>query len=337
MTTLLTEWADAWAGRLAGGAAAMGEMGRATRLSILIFHRVLPRPDPLFPDEVDATRFHRLVSLLARGFNVLTLGQAVSLRTQGCLPPRAVVITFDDGYADNADVALPILQSHGLTATFFVSTAFLDGGRMWNDTVIESLRRTPLPQVDLADLGLGRLPTGTHAERRAAIDKVLPFIKYQNLDRREGLLQMLRLACSAPSLPDDLMMRSNQVRQLHAAGMEIGGHTVRHPILLELPDEEAEQEIRRGRDQLQTLLDAPVDVFAYPNGRPGQDYDARHVRMVQRAGFRAAVSTCQGVALPGACIHELPRYTPWGRALPLWATRLLVSRWRGLPSQQASA
>ncbi len=106
--------------RLAGG----------PRLSILIFHRVTPEADPLFPNEMQARRFEVLCAMLARDYQVLTLARAVRLRQQARLPPRALVITFDDGYADNATHALPILQRHGLAATFFVSTGFLDGGRM---------------------------------------------------------------------------------------------------------------------------------------------------------------------------------------------------------------
>jgi peptidoglycan/xylan/chitin deacetylase (PgdA/CDA1 family) len=79
------------------------------------------------------------------------------------------VITFDDGYADNVEVALPILLRYEIAADFFVSTGFLDGGRMWNDTVIEAFRATPLDRVDLGDFGLGhcRSPALPTAGRRS--------------------------------------------------------------------------------------------------------------------------------------------------------------------------
>ena len=109
----------------------------APRLSILIYHRVLARPDPLFPYEVDAKRFGQHLNLLKRFFTVIPLHDAVHLLARGKLPARAACITFDDGYADNAQVALPILQKHGMCATFFIATGFLDGGQMWNDKVID--------------------------------------------------------------------------------------------------------------------------------------------------------------------------------------------------------
>ena len=114
---------------------------RNGRLSILIFHRVLAQVDPLFPEEVDAARFDVICGWLRRWFNVLPLDAAVRRLRDGSLPRRAAAITFDDGYADNHDIALPILKKHGLPSTFFIATGFLDGGCMWNDTVIEAIRR----------------------------------------------------------------------------------------------------------------------------------------------------------------------------------------------------
>ena len=139
----------------------MSPAGRRARLSVLIFHRVLPQIDPLFPEEVDAQRFEQICGWLRSWFNVLPLDEAVLRLTDGALPERALAITFDDGYADNHNVALPILQRHGLVATFFIATGFLDGGRMWNDSVIESVRRTAQQEFDLRDLDGAAL--GTYA------------------------------------------------------------------------------------------------------------------------------------------------------------------------------
>ena len=90
-------------------------------------------------------------------FNVLPLALAVERLRQGDLPARALAITFDDGYADNAEVAAPILERLGLPATFFVTTGFLQGGCMWNDRVIEALRNCAADELDLSELGLGTL------------------------------------------------------------------------------------------------------------------------------------------------------------------------------------
>jgi peptidoglycan/xylan/chitin deacetylase (PgdA/CDA1 family) len=299
--------------------AALGSVRQ--RLSILIFHRVLPAPDPLFPHEVDAARFDQQLGLLKSCFQLVSLADGLRGLREGTLPPRAACITFDDGYADNAEIALPILQRHGVAATFFVATGFLDGGRMFNDTVIELVRRAP-EEVDLSRAGFGVLRLGTVARRQAAIGTLLGKLKYLPLAHRDDQIDLLRELIPVP-LPDDLMMRSHQVRELHAAGMEIGAHTVHHPILARLPAEQARREIADGRDALEALIGAPVRSFAYPNGKPGTDYMADHARMARELGFAAAVSTSWGAAGPASDPFQLPRFTPWEHDQARFVLRLL--------------
>jgi peptidoglycan/xylan/chitin deacetylase (PgdA/CDA1 family) len=108
--------------------------GQNGRLSIFIFHRVLPKPG-LFPDEPDAKRFDELMGWIKSWFNVLPLDDAIVQLREQSLPARAAAIAFDDGYADNFTLALPILLKHKMSATLFIATGLLDGGRMWNDTI----------------------------------------------------------------------------------------------------------------------------------------------------------------------------------------------------------
>lgn len=298
----------------------------SARLSILMFHRVHARTDRIFPSEPDATRFERLMRFVAGSFRVMRLSDALACLAKGDLPSRSLVITFDDGYADNAEVALPILQRLGLKASFFISTGFLDGGRMWNDSVIECVRACNKPEIDLESFGLGRFPMVSPGERRALIEMLLPKIKYLRMVEREAAIDALQQVCGVNNLPTNLMMREEQVRQLHRAGMDIGAHTVNHPILTTLTASEAEHEIVKGREQLQSIIDAPADMFAYPNGKPGRDYDYSHVSMVKNLGFRGAVSTAPGVSDSGDDLFQLPRFTPWGNSLLAWSTRLLLNQ-----------
>jgi peptidoglycan/xylan/chitin deacetylase (PgdA/CDA1 family) len=306
----------------------LGDRLAGSRLSILIFHRVLPQPDPIFPGEMYASRFDGLCGFLARNFRVLGFSQALRLRREGRLPNRAVVITFDDGYADNAEFAMPLLRRHGLTATFFVASGFLDGGRMWNDTVVESIRRSSCDSLDLDCLGLHSISLRSLVDRRQAIDLVLTRVKHETFECRASMVEQVWTACDSPILPNDLMMSTHQLRALHAAGMEIGGHTVNHPILATLSDADARREIQQCRQTLQGLIGASVDTFAYPNGRPTADYERRHVDMVAEAGFTGAVTTAAGVAGAESNHFELPRYTPWNRTELAWALRFVAARLR---------
>ena len=291
------------------------------RLSILIYHRVPLQPDPLFPNECDAQRFDAQLGQLAACFNVIPLPDAVRALDRGKLPPRAACITFDDGYADNAEVALPILQRHGLSATFFVAAGFLDGGRMWNDTVIELVRLAPGELLDLSEIGMGRFEIGTIPQRRQAIISLIDQLKYLPMESRQAKVdEMCALIPAIP--PDDLMMTSDQIRALHAAGMEIGGHTVNHPILARTDDSLARAEIANGKEMLEGIIRGPVRLFAYPNGKPQRDYLPQHREMVKRLGFDAAVSTAHGAAGTGSDGYQLPRFTPWDRGDLRFSLRL---------------
>jgi len=296
--------------------------GARSRLTILIFHRVLARRDPLFPGELDAEEFDARMQWVRRWFNVLALGEAVERLRAGRLPERPLAITFDDGYADNAKVAAPILLRLGLPATFFIATGFLDGGRMWNDTVIEAVRAARGPVLDLAPLGLNANAIGDAASRRAAIDRLIAALKYLPLDERAARTSRIaEIAGVAPST--DLMMTAADVQRLHADGMTIGAHTVNHPIFNRIADDEARSEIALGRKRLEEITGAPVRLFAYPNGKPLEDYGARHVQMVRELGFDGAVTTAWGVARNGADPFQLPRFTPWDRQRWRYGLRLL--------------
>jgi peptidoglycan/xylan/chitin deacetylase (PgdA/CDA1 family) len=287
--------------------------GARSRLSVLIFHRVRAVTDPLFPNEPDAARFEEQLRWIKQWFEVLPLADAVRRLRAGTLPARPLSITFDDGYADNATVALPILSDFGLSATFFIATGFLNGGRMWNDTVIETVRAAGNASLDLSDLGMGQVALDGAEAKRSAIDAILRHLKHLPQNEREREAEALARRVGA-TLPDDLMLSDAGVRTLHKRGMGIGAHTVSHPILATLEDDTARCEILESRTYLERVIGEPVTLFAYPNGMPGRDYTQAHVAMIREMEFAAAVSTAPGVAHSGSDIYQIPRFTPWDRA-----------------------
>ncbi len=305
--------------------------GARGRLSILIFHRVHAQPDALYPNVLDAAAFLERMLWVKTWFNVLPLDEGISHLQRRSLPARAMAITFDDGYADNATVAMPILRRLGLPATFFVATGFLNGGRMWNDSVIEAVRAAPGPELNLSSLGLDAYRIGSLDERRSAISVILSRLKYLPGAKRQELADAI--AASSPAAPVDLMMTTEQLQAIAAAGMDIGAHTVTHPILLRIDEAAARREMADGRDTLAAIVRQAIRVFAYPNGRPGVDYGPSHVDMVRGLGFLGAVTTVVGAARVGDSAYELPRFTPWGRTPGLWAFRFA----RGLSRRVALA
>ncbi|PKO55844.1 MAG: carbohydrate esterase family protein, partial [Betaproteobacteria bacterium HGW-Betaproteobacteria-21] len=191
--------------------------GKNARLSVLIYHRVLPTPDPVRAGDPDAKSFRWQMQLLARHFNVLPLHEAAARLRAGALPARAACITFDDGYADNYTIALPILQELGLHATFFVATAYLDGGRMFNDTLIEIAKTLPDGACDLTHVGLGTHKIASTVDRCTLLATLINHFKYLSPEVRIPASDSLAAHFRIP-LPSDLMMTSHQLKALNAAG-----------------------------------------------------------------------------------------------------------------------
>ena len=294
---------------------ALSPAGKNARLSIVIYHRVQEEDDELLGVKASAPTFNLQVKYLAENFNVLPLHEAVQRLQDGTLPSRAACITFDDGYADNAEVALPILQKHGVSATFFIATGFINGGIMWNDVVIEWMRRVPVDWLDLTDMGLGKHVIKTLSQRRDVLFSLINTLKYSPFEIRRQKIDQLCSHISIP-LPDQLMMTTEQVLKLHRAGMGIGGHTVNHPILARLTNEAVYSEIAENKETLEQIINAPVRLFAYPNGKPNQDYLSDHIEIIKNLGFDAACTTAWGSAKNGSDLYQLPRFTPWNIDYP---------------------
>jgi peptidoglycan/xylan/chitin deacetylase (PgdA/CDA1 family) len=308
--------------RLLGDTLAPRAPGRG-RLCILNYHRILERADPLLAAEPDAATFRWQMQVLADCFNVLPLDQALAALRSGRMPPRAVCITFDDGYRSTHDLALPILREFGFPATVFVTTGYVGEGSMWNDRILEALRTLPQARLDLDDAGLGSYALDTLEARRGAIDTLTEKAKYLPPAQRQALVERLdRLAGRAQHGP---MMTGEMIRALARQGIEIGAHTVSHPILTRLPDARARHEIAESKRQLEDILGAPVRYFAYPNGKHGLDFDERHVAMAREAGFDAAFSTAMGAASSAHDSYALPRSRPWDTTRPFYIFRML--RW----------
>jgi len=293
------------------------------RLSILIYHRVLAHHDGLLSTTLVREDFDWHMEVLARFFNPLSLSEALLMMDEERLPERAVCVTFDDGYADNESVALPILNKWRVPATVFVASGFLEGGRMWNDTVIEGVRALAGKSLDLREQGLGFYNLSTLESQQLAIVDILRAIKHWAPNDRSRAVDSL--GEQAGKLPTNLMLTKQQLLNLSHQGVEIGGHTVTHPILAALDDVPAKMEINQNKLHLEEILDKPVRFFAYPNGRLGTDYTLIHREIVKQAGYKAAVSTHRGVVSAGSDRWQMARFTPWDKTPQRFLIRLLLN------------
>lgn len=278
----------------------------SSRLLILGWHNIDPTPAFPAPEGAGRRGFERQLALLARHANVIRLSTALDLMEAGePLPPRSVVLTFDDGYRDAVSLAVPALARAALAATFFLVPGFLSGRlRPWWEDLAAAF--------DEASVGELRWHGEQHVlatttERRRAHDCVLPALKRLDHAARAGAVAQLRdrLVGGRPAT-EEYFVDWDGAHALVAAGHEIGSHTMRHVILSREAPEEQARELSESRAELATRLGTPVDTFAYPNGT-FHDYDEGTIDHLRSAGYRCGLTTRMGLATRQGSPYEMRR------------------------------
>ncbi len=287
---------------------------------ILWYHRVNDYAGEYMIDRTSRALFDRQMAWLERNFNVRPLEELVRLEQQGePLPPRAVAITFDDGYEDNYSGAFPILKQRGLPATIFLTVGCIEERRsLWFDRILYAFRETAADGLELPD-GT-RIPFADPASKRRASRRLLDYLtSLPGEERLERVDTIVRRLCDVPAdgVPHE-MLSWEQVREMTASGISFGSHTLNHPILTRIPAEEATHELRESKRLMEQRIGGEVPLFAYPNGKPG-DYSEAIKDALREAGYRAALTTVQGENTPQTDPMELRRVRPFGRELPEFA------------------
>ena len=259
---------------------------------ILMYHRVADLARDPYQLAVSPAHFAQQLEHLKHTCTVLPLIDLVDALRSKALPPRPVAITFDDGYVDNYREAYPLLKAAGLPATIYIVSGKLDtAGEFWWDDLD---RIISLPATVPARLQL-RLqdqtyewPTATVDQRAAAQQALHTVLRPQPIAIREEALKRLCewAGVDRDGRPEYRMMTGAQLKEMAADPLiDIGGHTVNHPSLAALADEEQRAEIVRGREMLEARLGKPLSTFAYPYGTR-QDYTPETVG----AGTRNRIS-----------------------------------------------
>jgi peptidoglycan/xylan/chitin deacetylase (PgdA/CDA1 family) len=290
-----------------------GYTSTAPRLWILMYHRILPASDPRYAGEepgmiVTPTSFRQQLQTIKTLFDVMPLIEWVERRMQGKpLPARACAVTFDDGWLDNFEYALPVLQAEQVPATVFaVADMVGTAGQFWPNRLARILTTPGLDHNHAAFAWLRQLP-GYHANATPTAEALATLVhackKFADSELALNLEHMeTALALAPPTTP--ALMDWPQLRQMQASGLiDIGSHTRHHYRLVEnLPAPILQDEIVGSRSQLENMLDRPVKLFCYPNG----DVSRAAAELV--AGqFAAAVTTQKGINTTTSPLHALTR------------------------------
>ena len=291
-------------------------------LAVITYHGVLPpgyRPmDPGFDGSlITAETFREQLHLLKKRYTIISPEEMLAWCRGFDLPPRAALLTCDDGFLNNLTEMLPILQDEGLRCLFFVTGASTGDKRtmLWYEELLLVFMRARAGNYKICDNGLeigGVL--GEREQRRAQWWSAVKRLSQTGAETRESFL---RAAHSYFELQDTLefyletypearrhfcLLTRPELQQLAAAGMTIGAHTLTHPILANLPPELAWSEIAESRARLEAAIGKNVWAFAYPFGDAGS-VNSRVVAMTKQAGFDAAF-----LNIGGGLGSELPRH-----------------------------
>lgn len=289
------------------------------RSLILTYHGVLgasPNPDPFLNHNfISADVFERQMQWLRDHYRPVSLSTLVECYRQGKQPPpRSVAITFDDGFANNATVAFPILRRHAIPFTVFLTTGMIDtpGAQLWTERVKRSIymHECTSARISLAEQEFV-LDLSSSGAREESARKVNQFLKRQSLATRDVSIRALEATLGRPALHAAdaeryAFLTWHQVREMAEAGVEFGAHTVSHPILSTLDSADVDREVRESRERIESELKRPCRLFAYPNGSTA-DFTIRDKRALERAGYAAAFSLCGGLNARPSDLYQIDR------------------------------
>ncbi|WP_164100499.1 polysaccharide deacetylase family protein [Candidatus Laterigemmans baculatus] len=303
--------------RIAGSSLARHCVGRLERretlpafeLRVLTYHRIgsPERDDAGDPKLFSATpdAFAEQLDVLAEHYCVVSIEEVLAAAgDRRLLPPRAVLITFDDAYADFQELAWPMLQERQLPVVLFVPTAYPDRQEagFWWDRLARAIREADFGTV-IAE-PCGRMVLSTPRRRQRASQRLRAFVKSLPHDEAMACVdriceQLLRASAAAPGSPPRSRQGANEpatlgwdaLRRLHAEGVAIGAHTRTHPLLNRIGRERLEEEVYGAKADLERELGSCLPVFAYPAGA----VDSEAVRVVRAAGFRVGLTTRPGL------------------------------------------
>jgi peptidoglycan/xylan/chitin deacetylase (PgdA/CDA1 family) len=266
---------------------------------ILSYHSIVEDPtrtDHILGISRDRASFEAHMKTLAQRFSPVTVGDVAEFARSGRkLPPRAVAVTFDDGFADNCEVALPILNRYEIPATFYIMVDAVENGRLpWYCRLRYAVNTTKKSEW-LDAQGRQTYSFATPAERKRALTAT-----WEVGARLTGTLQQDFIRSVEQSLevepaeaPHGYMMTWEQVRTLKKAGHTIGGHTVTHPNLAQVSEGEAHFEITECKKKLEQEMTGPIDDFSYPHPALNPQWSKQTLEITRQAGFKsAALTTC---------------------------------------------
>ncbi|MCI0665983.1 MAG: polysaccharide deacetylase family protein [Acidobacteria bacterium] len=279
------------------------------RVLILTYHRFCSTGNN-FDGRTMAQAFSEQLEYLKRNYRIVQLSDLVeSLSNTNPLPRSLAAVTIDDGYRDAYEIAFPLLRRHGVPATIYLVTEFIEGRIwLWTDKMRFIANHAPAQELNTTIEGKRlSLKLASKQSRHSAAEIVnLALKEVDDEVKNETINHIARLlGVELPNTPPQeyAAISPQQALEMDRNGVEIGSHTLTHPILTKISDDRLQREVRDSRAHLESLLKHPVSHFCYPNG----DYDQRVLREIVKSGYQSAVTTLDGLCDSGDGLFELRR------------------------------
>jgi peptidoglycan/xylan/chitin deacetylase (PgdA/CDA1 family) len=272
-------------------------------------------------DMVAESIFLQHLELFRKYYQVIPLRNLVAgLQDDEKLPPRALAITFDDGYRNNLQYAVPALKEYGLAATFFLTTDFLDGtDELWWLPVKRYVMMCQR-QGNTCDVSnLGKFSVVSKAESGRSYQKILAKLKELPEQQRKKIVETMRNELSETSyLLNDVYkaMTWSDAKNIINAGMEVGAHSVSHTILAQESEEKIKQEVLDSVGRIKEELNMETIPFSYPDGQKKNCRQSIKT-IVQQTGCYTGLMNFSGVNRKGDDLFELRRFPVGGHHTPV--------------------
>jgi peptidoglycan/xylan/chitin deacetylase (PgdA/CDA1 family) len=305
----------------------------APQILILCYHRVGTGGIPFY-SELPTSEFEQQMKFLRKHYRILSLAGACSELESPSEPLPSVVVTFDDGYSDLFAQAMPILQRYEIPATIYLTVGAVETGEVaWYDRIFLALKHAPGSSLEF-NLEEGQ-PRRFHfsgaVQRFHAAVEIITALRSLPDSQRRKLCADLEERVQLPRAElKDRMLSWDQVRSMQNAGVFFGCHTMTHPAVSRLTASDMEVELVESKELMERRIGEPVLDFAYPFGKPADcGKEARQV--LDRAGYRSAVTTTGGVNSSGTDPFQLLRVNPGDeRSLDMFAVQM---NWHFLSAQ----
>jgi peptidoglycan/xylan/chitin deacetylase (PgdA/CDA1 family) len=290
----------------------LNKLFRKKRTVILMYHRVFDLGDeeefPFYLVGPDTKMFERQIEYLTKRYNLLNLDEFAYLyQEEKDIPPNTVIITIDDGYIDCYNNIFPILKKYNCPATMFLSTGYVNSNSLfWVDELAYWIKKSSLKILKLEGLDY-TFRIEDKKDKEKTINTLIKIFKsLKEVERKEMMNRLANTLGVKEKVNANLNLTWEQVKEMSQNRISFGAHTVNHPILTRISDEEARREVIDSKESIEGRIAQQVTTFCYPSGE-SETFNEFHKRLLKENGFLCAVASFGGAVGEKSDLFSLER------------------------------